>query len=155
MISVMDVARYFAGHYREEHGNAIDQMKLLKLVYLAQREALIRSDRPLFAEKIFAYKYGPVVKEVLRFWRSGGADSCATPLVQDREDREAMDHVCETYSRKDAWSLSRLTHAESSWIKARERKGSGGGDRLIPVEDIKIDALCIRKRRQMKRLKSA
>lgn len=155
MLSVLDVARYFAGLYREGHGEAIGQMKLLKLVYLAQRESLVRTSCPLFPEKIFAYQYGPVMKEVLRFWRAGEAESCTLPFVQEDSDRKAMNHVYETYSDKDAWSLSRLTHAETSWIKARRRNTSGGGDRLMPVEDIEIDANSVRMRRLLKKRVSA
>ena len=69
MASAVIVARYFSNRYRLEKQADIDEMKLHKLLYLAQRESLVRYDKPLFPEGIYAYQYGPVVKEVREAFR--------------------------------------------------------------------------------------
>ena len=48
MVSVNDAASYIYYRYRDEYGCVIDEMKLHKLMYFAQRESLIQTGNPLF-----------------------------------------------------------------------------------------------------------
>ena len=125
-------------------------VKLHKLLYLAQRESLVQHDTPLFAEGIYAYQYGPVVKEVRSALKRGTAlGHLKTDTIPD-DAKSVVDVVFDTYSDKNSWSLSRLTHAEYSWCHARRASNSGGGERLMPVDDIRRDAVRIRARRTMR-----
>lgn len=58
------VAREFIVLYREETKQLIDEMRLYKMVYFAQRESLIKYKEPLFGANIAAYEFGPVVPSV-------------------------------------------------------------------------------------------
>lgn len=151
MNSALEFAGYISGEYKKMYGTEIDQLKALKLLYFAQRESLVRDDSLLFAEPMFSFQHGPVVKEVHRaFQRNGGIDNDEGTLITDRA-RDILDSVLRTYAGKTSWSLSRLTHAEYSWISARRRKNSGGGERLMTIDDMRVDARRIRERRALLR----
>ena len=61
-----------------------------------------------------------------------------------------MDKVFEEYAGKDSWSLSRLTHGELSWKNSRQGIPKGeNSDNPMKLDDIKVDADRIRKRREM------
>ena len=48
MEKLMDVASYVYNRYQETNGKRIDEMKLHKMLYFAQRESYIQRDEPLF-----------------------------------------------------------------------------------------------------------
>ena len=48
MEDVMNVAAYIINRYLAEYNQPIDEMKLHKLMYFAQRESFIQTDQPLF-----------------------------------------------------------------------------------------------------------
>ena len=150
MNTALDLAGYMAEKYRQMYGAEIDQLKVLKLLYFAQRESLVRDDSLLFAEPMFAFQHGPVVKEVHRaFQRNGGVPNAMGASITDRA-RDILEAVLRTYAEKSSWSLSRLTHAEYSWSSARRRKNSGGGERLMTIDDMRVDARRIRERRALR-----
>lgn len=53
MEKLMDVASYIFNRYYETKGECIDEMKLHKMLYFAQRESLIQHREPLFAETFY------------------------------------------------------------------------------------------------------
>lgn len=118
MENVMNVAAYIVNRYFLEFGQQIDEMKLHKLMYFAQRESFIQRGKPLFDAVFYGWKYGPVLKEV----RSAYRDGSITNLDQDKFEEDCatiFDRVFKDYARKDSWSLSRLTHGELSWKNSR------------------------------------
>lgn len=48
MKDLMNVASYVYNRYKNENGTDIDEMKLHKLIYFAQRESSIQGNKPLF-----------------------------------------------------------------------------------------------------------
>ena len=64
MLDVVKVASYISRRYEREYGSQIDEMKLHKLLYFAQRESIIQLDQPLFADSFQAWKYGPVLVQI-------------------------------------------------------------------------------------------
>ena len=64
MQKVMDVATYIIKRYQSEYKQPIDEMKLHKLMYFAQRESFVQINEPLFDATFYGWKYGPVLKEV-------------------------------------------------------------------------------------------
>ena len=64
MERIIDVAQYIYEEYKRQSGEVIDEMKLHKLLYLAQRESLAITNELLFSEVFEGWKYGPVSKEV-------------------------------------------------------------------------------------------
>ena len=149
MTNALTVARYIGHRYRLEKQADIDEMKMHKLLYLVQRESLVRNDEPLFSDEIYAYQYGPVIKSVRVAFRDGSISTATSDAIPD-DAKRVVDDVFDTYSDKNSWSLSRLTHAEFSWCHARQSPNSGGGERLMPVGDIRQDAMRIRTRRMLR-----
>lgn len=149
MEKLMNVASYICNRYSKEYGARIDEMKLHKLLYFAQREALIQNREPLFDAVFYGWKFGPVLKEIRFAYRD---DSFSEYVPQDVILRmlPIMNKVFEEYAGKDSWSLSRLTHGEFSWRNSRQGVSDGeNSDNPMNVDDIRTDADRIRKRREM------
>lgn len=107
-----------------ETGKSISNMKLQKLLYLAQGIHLaLKSDTPLFDDVIEAWKYGPVVPSVYHKFKiyfageipaihpfSSGAD------VLGDEKKKLVRRVVDLYGGLSAISLSNFTHLpDSPW----------------------------------------
>lgn len=114
MVSVNTAASYIYEKYKSEFGTTIDEMKLHKLLYFAQRESIIQTGNPLFDATFRGWKYGPILKEI----RESYKNSSFVPVTSSSDIDEMepiVDTVFEQYAEKDSWSLSRLTHGEYSW----------------------------------------
>ncbi len=147
MIDVIKVASYIYKRYQEEMNTEIDEMKLHKLLYLSQRESIIRTGQPMFSEQFAAWKYGPVIVKVRDQYKSKTLNTFPT-AEELAPFRDSFDFVFKTYAPKDSWSLSILTHGESSWQKAREGYGQDDHcDVLLDLNDIQKDAERIKMRR--------
>ena len=147
MLDVVKVASYISRRYEREYGSQIDEMKLHKLLYFAQRESLIQLDQPLFADSFQAWKYGPVLVHIRSLYKQ----EKLTKRLTSKEIatyQTVFDKVFEQYAPKDAWSLSSITHGEISWQKARIGIPAGENcDTLIALDDIRKDAHHIKLRR--------
>ena len=149
MNDVMTVASYICGRYQRDFGEKIDEMKLHKLMYFAQRESLISSGEPLFQADFYGWRFGPVLKELRTPYRE---DSFAAGVEDEDmgDDKAVLDLIFREYAPKDSWSLSRLSHGEICW--RRSRKGIApdeSSDNLIPLEDIRLDAQRMKERRAL------
>ena len=149
MKDMMTVAAYIYDRYQNEYEEKIDEMKLQKLMYFAQRESLIRTGEPLFEGDFYGWRFGPVLKEL----RAPYKEESFASDVSDEDmaaDKKVLDEVFKAYAHKDAWSLSRLSHGEICW--KRSRKGVSpydSSDNMIPLDDIRLDAQRMRERREM------
>lgn len=149
MEDLMNVASYIYNRYKSENGTSIDEMKLHKLLYFAQRESLIQDNEPLFDAVFYGWKFGPILKEIRIAYRdSAFYDEIPEDVVAHM--LPVMNKVFEQYSVKDSWSLSRLTHGEFSWKKSRAGIADGANsDNPMQLEDIREDAMRVRERRAM------
>ena len=141
------IASYIAHRYQAQQGERIDEMKLHKLLYFAQRESLIQKGEPLFAEEFQGWRFGPVLPAVRDSYKN---DDFGT-VPQDLGDAQPiLDYVFENYAQKDSWSLSRLTHGEICWKKSRKGIAPNeSSQNAIALDDIRLDADRMRQRRQM------
>jgi len=144
MEDMRNVAGYIATRYKKEYKTDIDEMKLHKLMYFAQRESYVLFDQPLFDGVFYGWKYGPILKEVRRFFKE---NTLTFNGSLSQECRQIMDRIFDRYAGKSSWSLSRLTHGELSWKNSRvgieDEKNS---DNPINNDDIIKDAARIRAR---------
>lgn len=152
MEDVKDIASYICQRYQHDFGRCIDEMKLHKLLYLSQRESIIATDAPLFAERFKAWRYGPVMTEIRQMYKSGELQqrvlSCDLSMYAS-----IFDYVFKTYAVKDSWSLSAITHGEYSWRKAREGyETTATCDKYISTDDIRVDAVRVEERRRLLRI---
>lgn len=147
MENLMNVASYIFNRYEDEKGKHIDEMKLHKLLYFAQRESYIQRNEPLFSETFYGWKFGPVLKEIRNAYRD---NTFLTSISEDVVCRitPIMDKVFEEYADRDSWSLSRLTHGEISWKNSRQGiSDEENSNNPMKIEDIAMDADRIRARR--------
>lgn len=148
MANVLTVAANICSRYKETYGEKIDEMKLQKMMYFAQREALIQKDEPLFDATFRGWKYGPVLKELRDPYQKD-----TMPQVSPEEAEElkpVLDVVFEEFADKDSFSLCRLTHGEISWRKSRKGVSpAANSDKPIQTDDIRLDAKRIKERREM------
>ena len=149
MNDMMTVAAYICSRYQREFDEKIDEMKLHKLMYFAQRESLIRTGEPLFQGDFYGWRFGPVLKELRTPYKEDGFRTDVTDEAMG-DDKEVLDLIFRDYAPKDSWSLSRLSHGEICWKRAR--KGISpydSSDNMIPLDDIRLDAQRMIERRAM------
>ena len=149
MKDMMTVAAYIYDRYQRDFDEKIDEMKLQKLMYFAQRESLIRTGEPLFQGDFYGWRFGPVLKELRTPYKEEAFDTGVTDADM-ADEMEVLDEVFDAYAHKDAWSLSRLSHGEICW--KRSRKGVSpydSSDNMIPLDDIRLDAQRMKERREM------
>ena len=147
MIDVIKIASYIYKRYQDEMHAVLDEMKLHKLLYLSQREVIIRTGELMFEERFAAWKYGPVIESIRRRYKANILNVMPTE-EELLPYKESLDYVFEIYAKKDSWTLSLLTHGESSWQKAREGYAQDAHcDVLLDINDIKEDAKRIKMRR--------
>lgn len=121
-----------------------DTIKIIKLVYLADKYHLVRYGRTITKDDYYAMEYGPVgstVKDVLNFnsislstaeykYASHLLDKIdnvtfkVNEVVKDVElnmlsetDKEAIDFVVEKFGNVSQWELSEYTHKYPEWYK--------------------------------------
>lgn len=114
MHSSLAVANRFLELARER-GDALTPMQLLKLVYLAHGWMLGLHGRPLIADSVEAWRYGPVIPKLYNAVRKFKSDFITgkLPAVESRFDEAEADIIRQTYEiygRKTGPALSRLTH---------------------------------------------
>lgn len=142
-MKILDVAKFIFDTYYDETGDKIDEMKLHKLLYFAQREHLAITDKPLFEEKLRGWKYGPVSTDVRSVYTSDGIYADTFPLTN--EEMYILKNVILEYGQYTSWKLSEMTHKETSWLNSRKGLSNGEiGSKVIELEDIKKDAAKIR-----------
>lgn len=107
-------------------GGRMPYMRLIKLIYLADRESLHRFGRPIVGGRYVAMKLGPVTSEVLDAIKCESAGPWGEVVAREgfevrlrREleiqmlsdaDVEILKETAELFRRLDQWALSRLTH---------------------------------------------
>lgn len=144
MNTMYNVASYIAMRYKKEFGTTIDEMKLHKLMYFSQRESYVLYDEPMFEGTFYGWKYGPVLKEVRKYYRE---DNFKFSGTINEKFINIMDRIFERYASKSSWSLSRLTHGEYSWQNSRKGIPEDcNGDNPIKNDDIIKDAARIKVR---------
>lgn len=144
-----------AAHLLRRHGGALNYMVLIKLLYLADREALVDSGLPITGDKPFSLPHGPVLSMVLdlvTMGRSGAGsdwfDYISEPvnylvnLVRDDPEEDelseyengVLDGIDQKFGALNRWQLSDLTHELPEW---EDPKGSS---RPIELETILASA---------------
>lgn len=139
-------------------------LKLQKMVYLVYADYLSKTHKPLFAEKILAYQYGPVIKEVYDEYKIYGRDSIeqmddfelissgqiTRPIIFARfsktEDRngilESIQDTIEKFGDKTASQLVTITHREGSpWSHTWKQRGKNQiieDETILKYHDIEL-----------------
>lgn len=140
-LSAEDVAKYFLALSDPESEDTLSNLKLQKILYFAQGYFYLQYNRPLFWEKIKAWKDGPVVPQIWHKYKENQGfyiepindiDIDSYP-EEVRELLDALYTICRFYS---AWQLREITHTHSIYIDAWE-KSQYSDDDEIKKDDIK------------------
>lgn len=111
-------------------GEVLTNLKIQKLLHIANGWALCFFDEPLFNDKIEAWPYGPVVPSVYKEFKHYGAGSVEqtdfAPNV-DEQTKKVLESVWRFYGGKTAITLVALTHKENSPWSQVYRGGVGKG----------------------------
>jgi uncharacterized phage-associated protein len=136
--------------FRTDRVNRMNYMRLLKLLYIADREALQQIGRPVVGGPALAMERGPVLEEVHDFIRGFHrhmpvwdkylrTDRYDLELVDDpdvgqlsRYEIRKLQEIAKRHADDDEWVLSRLTHDFPEWKK----NAVGTSAQPIPLEDI-------------------
>jgi uncharacterized phage-associated protein len=120
------VARYIIALDAQRPEPDVTQLKLQKLLYLAQANYLAATGRRLFAATIEAFDNGPVVYPVLKEY----ADYRRLVIAPDNAEWDAeavprdaqvfLNAVWDRYQDWTATALWKLTHAQRPWAEAHE-----------------------------------
>lgn len=118
-----------------ERTRRMSYMRLLKLLYIADRESLLESGRPITGDHAAAMKRGPVLSRVYDLIRGRSpkagewdqfvhTDCYAVDLVRDpgrgqlsRFEVDKLLEVSDRYRNLDDWDLSEETHKLEEWKK--------------------------------------
>ena len=140
MEKTMCVAKALYDMYFEQNGVYMDEMKMHKLMYFAQRESLMYSNELLFDGTFYGWKYGPVLKEVRRAYKVEEYFASVKQEVSE-STQTLLKKVLERYGSLSSWKLSSLSHEEFSWKKARAGLASEeDGDVALSLDALKVDA---------------
>lgn len=148
LVDAVELAKLLVSSFRRDNDCEIEEPKLHRMLYLMQRESLIRRERPLFKNAIYAWQLGPVVDDVRSAVREGALKPNKDVVWSDIANDECFKYVVSTYSKKTSLSLRRLTCAELSWVHARQSMRSDSEPCEISISDIEQDAARVRMRRE-------
>jgi uncharacterized phage-associated protein len=133
-----------------ERARRMNFMRLLKLLYVADRESLAETGRPITGDRAVALKRGPVLGRVYDLIKGQSpragewgrfilTDRYEVELVGEpgrgklsRQDVARLRAVYDRYRDLDEWALSEETHNFPEW---RQHFPGGDGCADIPWED--------------------
>lgn len=131
-------------------GGTMSYLKLIKLLYLADREALLRWERPVTTDRWVSMKNGPVVSQIYSLireepmpgedgvWRShiqpfGYEVTLIKPIDDDElsgAEVKLLRQIFALHGRLSRWDLVDLSHALPEW------KNPGSSSTPIEAADI-------------------
>lgn len=118
MATAAAVARHLTRLAADPEGEPMTPARLHKLLYYCQGWYLAWYARPLFAERIEAQRYGPVVPEL------DDATVAVTPLTA--AEAAAVEQVWGEYGRYSAAGLREKTQRERPWVEHASPDGRCG-----------------------------
>ncbi len=128
----------------------MNYMRLLKLLYIADRESLRDTGRPITGDRVMAMERGPLPSTVYSLIKGQHMEAprwnkffhrqryeiglTGEPGVGElsRYEIEKLEEIAQRYEDKDEWEMVQLTHEFPEWKK----NDPGQSARPIPVEDI-------------------
>lgn len=122
-----EVAKYFIylaskniiGDKKEREG--ITNLKLQKILYLAQAYYLSKLNKPLFKDNIEAWIYGPVISSVYHQYKKNENN----PIIDiddnskiSSEDKIFLEKIWDSFGGYSASKLVEITHSHTPWKEA-------------------------------------
>ena len=141
-LDTIEVANWFVGKAARV-GNPITAMKLQKLIYYAHGWCLGLWEKPLVAQQVEAWTWGPVFSDVYHAVKHNGTKQITqlirdeyghVPAIPENDPRiPLLKQIWKIYSPFTAIQLSNMTHEKDSpWDKTRNKNP---GRRGTDIED--------------------
>lgn len=143
-----DKARQAVLWLLHRNGGSMDKLKLIKLIFFADREHVVRYGRPIVGGNYYAMNLGPVssqLKDEVDSSSSGGeypfeiqgsynlvARKSADEDWLSESDLQILDEVYDKYRHIDSVKLGLLSHNFKAW---GNNKPPEKGRKPIPYED--------------------
>lgn len=126
-----------AAYLLRRHDGRMAYIKLIKLLYLADREGLLRWGRPITTDRYVSMPKGPVVSQIYdlitaepepgveSYWRSHietvpgwSVQILRQPPCEElsRAEEALLDEIDAVHGAKDRWQLVRETHDLPEWV---------------------------------------
>jgi uncharacterized phage-associated protein len=115
---------------RRERGHRMNYMRLLKVLYIAEREILAEAGTPLTGSNFVAMQRGPVLEDVDRYHLEMLKDPGVRLL--SRYVSRKLEEVAVRYENFDEWQMVEVTHKLPEW----QKNAPGTSSREIPLADI-------------------
>jgi uncharacterized phage-associated protein len=138
-----------AAYLLRVRGGRMHYLKLLKLLYIADREALRRWGIPISHDNYVSMDHGPVLSQTYNLIRDGGSrfwsehisapfadyeiELTGNPLQVEKlsvAEERLLDEIFESYGKLNRWDLVEKTHGFPEW------KDPHGSSLPIDVRDI-------------------
>jgi len=136
---------------RAEPGDQMTRLRLVKLLYIADRQALEETGRPIIGTRVVAMDKGPVHSEVLDLINGEHSDDAEwaefiqrvghrdITLVKNpgvsrlsRDEIDRLKRVSQEHWEDEEWKLVQITHGFAEW-KRNQKQGTAPD---IPFEHI-------------------
>lgn len=140
----------------KQHAGRMSRLRLLKMLVIADREALAATLEPITADRVTAMDHGPVLSQTYNMLKGMSSDSSLWDqyisqegpqdhrLICDpgvgslsRYEIDKLIEICDRFRNKNDYDLANYTHEFQEWQKNKPPEGSS---RPIPLEDI-LEAL--------------
>jgi uncharacterized phage-associated protein len=140
MTTAVDVARHLIRLAAEEpDGEPMTAARLHKLLYYCQGWHLAWYGRPLFAERIEAWRHGPVVPDVWNLPWGQGRGAVPEPGGANELPAEAarpVEQVWRHFRKFSACGLRELTRREAPWRDHYRPDATDNCNAVIPTNEL-------------------
>lgn len=144
MDRILDIAHYMTEEYRRLSGKTLEEAKLHRLLYFAQRESFAVAGEPLFEEMMEGWRHGPVSREVRLCIASNAFDTDQSSELSAQGAYIAK-NVLLQYGVLAAAQIREILDGETSWQNARAGLAEDeDGEVRMSLEDIRKDAEKVR-----------
>lgn len=99
----------------------ITNLKLQKIVFLAQAAYLAIKGKPLFDDEIQAWQYGPVIPSLYNSYKECGRNPIDTPATSKNIDNKTASFLSDVWGIFGKYSAAQLvdyTHGHLPWKEA-------------------------------------
>lgn len=136
-------AAYYMLRVAKEKNHLISNLKLQKLIYIANGYMLAINDTPLIKEKPQAWKYGPVIHSIYSQFKEYGSNPINIDAeilnkdILDDKAKEIINAVMDVYGEDSAINLVNLTHGDNTpWDIVWNKRG--GSNKLFAEIDSEL-----------------
>ncbi|WP_049042748.1 Panacea domain-containing protein [Clostridium sporogenes] len=144
MSKAIEIAKWFINNNDGFSNSFEGNMKLNKLLYFSQLISLVKNDKPLFNDDLYAFKNGVVIESVRKEYYCNYSqlkkDAKLFKESFTEEEKEILKIGSEIFGNVDADELSQLTHEHACWNdyynKSKNDNWYMKEESKIPVEDI-------------------